>query len=107
MTNLPFGQIQKLRQAGPDRPVYEGPIRTHGGVLRDILLAAAEVETWLSLDELRKLTGYGEASISALIRQLKRPEFGGHRVVKRRREYPTWEYTIVKGDSRQKAARQV
>lgn len=79
-------------------------------VIRDVMLAASECGTWLTLGELRHLTGYGEASISAQLRNLRRAEFGGHEVAKRQREGAepsgpgprlrinyVWEYRIAQG----------
>jgi hypothetical protein len=40
-------------------------LRTQREVLRDVLLAAGQCETWLTLHEMALLTGYGEASVSA------------------------------------------
>jgi hypothetical protein len=50
------------------------------------MLAAAECNTWLTLGELRGLTRYGEASISAQLRHLRKLENGGYEVAKRHRE---------------------
>ncbi len=50
------------------------------------MLAAADCDTWLTLGELRALTRYGEASISAQLRHLRKMENGGYEVVKRHRE---------------------
>ena len=50
------------------------------------MLSAADCGTWLTLGELRALTRYGEASISAQLRHLRKSENGGYDVVKRHRE---------------------
>ncbi len=50
-----------------------------------MLLAARICETWLTLHELSLLTGYGEASVSAQLRHLRKPRFGGFAVAKRLR----------------------
>ncbi len=55
------------------------------GVIRDVMLSAAECGTWCTLRELGQMTGYGEASISAQLRHLRKPQFGGYVVEKRRR----------------------
>ena len=47
------------------------------------MLAAGECKTWLTLKELAALTKFGEASISAQLRHLRRDEY---ELVKRRRE---------------------
>lgn len=41
---------------------------------------------WLSLPELRDRTGDPIASISAQLRNLRKPEFGSHTILRRRRE---------------------
>jgi len=88
-------------------------------VIRDVMLSAAECAEeitrhphmqlwdaaqvaadsgWMTLRELAELTNYGEASISAHLRHLRKPEFGGYVVAKRRRGPVTngaWEYRIT------------
>lgn len=61
-------------------------LRSQREVIRDVMLAAAQCDTWLTLGELRALTRYGEASISAQLRHLRKLENGGYEVVKRHRE---------------------
>jgi hypothetical protein len=54
---------------------------------------------WMTLRELSELTGYGEASISAQLRHLRKTKFGGYVVAKRRRgpakSDGLWEYRIA------------
>jgi hypothetical protein len=59
--------------------------RTQREVLCDVMLAAWQCETWLTLHELGRLTGYGEASVSAQLRHLRKPEYGGYELEKRHR----------------------
>jgi len=71
------------------------------------MLSARECETWLTLDELAKLTHYPPASISAQLRHLRKPEYGGFAVKKRPRtvgavlrgeDFGTvWEYQLKRG----------
>ena len=77
-------------------------------VLRDVMLSAAECDTWLSLEELAHITSYPPASISAQLRHLRKKQHGGHRVEKRCRSAfkfmagvdqrgtngPVWEYRL-------------
>jgi hypothetical protein len=73
-------------------------------VLCDVMLSARLCETWLTLDELARLTHYPPASISAQLRHLRKPEFGGFAVDKRPREFgrvvrgeefgTAWEYQL-------------
>jgi len=85
-------------------------LRSQREIIRDAMLSAAECETWLTLGELRVLTRYGEASISAQLRHLRKSENGGYEVVKRHREGASperpgtdgrgeciWEYRIARG----------
>lgn len=60
-------------------------------VIRKVLIAADEKGTWLTLAELAHLTHYGEASISAQMRNLRKQ---GFHVSKRIRSGQTWEYRI-------------
>jgi len=59
--------------------------RRQRDVLCDVMLSARQCETWLTLEELAKLTHYPQASISAQLRHLRKPEYGGHVVEKRPR----------------------
>ena len=78
--------------------------RRQRDVLCDVMLGARECETWLTLDELAKLTHYPPASISAQLRHLRKPQFGGFAVEKRPREFgramrgeefgTIWEYQL-------------
>ena len=78
--------------------------RRQRDVLCDVMLSARQCETWLTLDELSKLTHYPPASISAQLRHLRKPEFGCFAVEKRPRavdkvlrgeDFGTvWEYQL-------------
>src|SRR5258708_13129200 len=78
--------------------------RTQRDVLCDVMLSARQCETWLTLEELAKLTHYPPASISAQLRHLRKPEYGGFVVEKRPRVVDTvlrgedfgtvWEYQL-------------
>jgi len=80
--------------------------RRQRDVLRDVMLSARECETWLTLDELAKLTHYPPASISAQLRHLRKPEYGGFVVEKRCRRVgkalrgedfgAVWEYRLTR-----------
>ena len=94
-------------------------VLTQMEVVRDVMLSAGECEGqiaqqsrirvwnaasfaadagWMTLRELADLTNYGEASISAQLRHLRKPHFGGYVVVKRRRGPSTsgaWEYRVA------------
>jgi hypothetical protein len=85
-------------------------LRSQREIIRDVMLSAADCETWLTLGELRAITRYGEASISAQLRHLRRMENGGYLIGKRHREGVSparaaadgrgecvWEYRISRG----------
>jgi len=83
------------------RPV---PLRKQREVIRDVMLSAGQCATWLTLDELAKLTHYPPASISAQLRHLRKPSYGAYDVVKRCRTLnkamrgegfgAVWEYSV-------------
>jgi hypothetical protein len=63
--------------------------------IRNALETAASTDTWLTLRELRGLTTFGEASISAQMRHLRKPCYGGYVVLKRYAGFSRgWEYRI-------------
>jgi hypothetical protein len=78
--------------------------RSQREVISDVMRSAAQCETWLTLDELAKLTKFPPASISAQLRHLRKPQHGGYVVEKRCREVPgaireaghgaVWEYKL-------------
>jgi|SRR5690348_7805261 len=80
------------------------PSRRQREVIRDVMLSAGECATWLTLDELAKLTHYPPASISAQLRHMRKPRFGAYHVVKRCRKVnqsmraegfgTVWEYSV-------------
>jgi hypothetical protein len=78
-------------------------LRTQREVLRDVMLSAGRCDAWLTLHELARLTQYGEASISAQLRNLRKPRYGGFVLEKRQREGAVlrgtesgtvWEYQL-------------
>ena len=105
--------------AAPERAIYDARrLRSQREVVRDVMLSAANCETWLTLGELRALTRYGEASISAQLRHLRKAENGGYEIAKRQREGAgslrpgaagraecVWEYRISPAACTENAAR--
>ena len=100
------------REAKAMRTIRRGEVkrvaqRRQRDVLREVMLSARECETWLTLDELAKLTHYPPASISAQLRHLRKPQNGGFVVKKRPRtssvvlrgeDFGTvWEYQLKRG----------
>ena len=80
-------------------------LRRQREVIRDVMLSAGQCATWLTLDELAKLTHYPPASISAQLRHMRKPRFGAYEVVKRCRKVDkamraegfgtVWEYSVL------------
>lgn len=61
-----------IAKAAETRPFGDGRIlRTQKDVVRDVMLSASECGSWLTLDEIKNLTRFGEASISAQLRHLR------------------------------------
>ena len=54
---------------------------------------------WRTLAEIEDATGHPQASISARLRDFRRPKFGGHTVERRLRSAATWEYRLVMRDA--------
>ncbi len=91
--------------------------RRQRDVLCDVMLSARQCETWLTLDELAKLTHYPPASISAQLRHLRKPEYGGYVVRKRQRvlgkflrgeDFGTvWEYQLKRNIRRIPVPKQI
>jgi hypothetical protein len=67
-------------------PNMEQQEETQFTVIRDLMTDASLRGDWLTLAEIAECTEFGEASISAQLRHLRKPRFGGFRVEKRRRE---------------------
>ncbi len=96
-------EAKAMRKIRRRQPKQTGR-RRQRDVLCDVMLSARECETWLTLDELAKLTHYPPASISAQLRHLRKPQFGGFVVRKRQRttgkvlrgeDFGTvWEYQL-------------
>lgn len=79
-------------------------------VLRDVMRSADECDTWLTLEELARITLFPPASISAQLRHFRKPRHGGFRLMKRCRAVakphldgvvagfplagPLWEYRL-------------
>ena len=54
---------------------------------------------WRTLKELREITGFSEASISAQLRHLRKERFGRHKVERERmlpREHGLFKYRVLK-----------
>ena len=79
-------------------------VPTQREVLRDVMLAAGKYGAWMTLGELARLTRYGETSISAQLRHLRKAKCGGYVLEKRVRRpevvsseehFVVWEYRLT------------
>jgi biotin operon repressor len=99
-------QAPKIVTDDCERQSRHSPLQRE--VLRDVMLSAAACDTWLSLEELARMTSYPPASISAQLRHLRKEQHGGYRIEKRCRSLakfmagvdqrgangPVWEYRL-------------
>ena len=60
-------------------------------VVRQVMLLAAQYDSWMTLEELAKKTKFPETSISAQLRHLRKEAHGAFQVEKRRR---TWQEAL-------------
>jgi len=81
-----------------------GIVPTQREILRDVMLAAGKYGAWMTLRELARLTRYGETSISAQLRHLRKAQCGGYVLEKRVRKaevvgseehFVVWEYRLM------------
>src|SRR5713101_1005962 len=81
-----------------------GMVPTQRDVLRDVMLTAGKYGAWMTLRELARLTRYGETSISAQLRHLRKTRCGGFVLEKRVRKpevvnseehFVVWEYRLT------------
>jgi len=84
-------------------PTYEAAvdgdrIRTQMDVVKGFMLRAT---TWMTLAEIEDALEFPQASLSAQLRHLRKPRFGGYDVRKRRRSPGTWEYRVLPGEKTQ------
>ena len=77
---------------------------TQRDVVRDVMLAAGKCGAWMTLRELARLMRYGETSISAQLRHLRKTRCGGFVLEKRVRRpevvssaehFVVWEYRLT------------
>lgn len=74
-------------------------------VVRQVMLLAAQYDSWMTLEELARKTRFAEASISAQLRHLRKEKHGAFCVEKRRRaceealrtntREKVWEYRVT------------
>jgi biotin operon repressor len=93
-----MSEERRRRRADEDR------MPTQLDVLRQVMLLAAQYDSWMTLEELARKTKFAEPSISAQLRHLRKEEHGGFAVEKRRRTSDealrtnarerVWEYQV-------------
>ena len=92
------------RQQARKRSKARDVVPTQREVLRDVMLAAGKYGAWMTLHELARLTRYGETSISAQLRHLRKAKCGGYVLEKRVRKpeivsseehFVVWEYRLT------------
>lgn len=73
-----------MKFSGSDyNPKIDGKrLQKQHDAIRDLMLDGK----WRTLSEIHQEIGFPEASISANLRHLRKPKFGGYSVLKRRRE---------------------
>lgn len=89
----PFEQVEMHLE--PPTLLHSDMVRI--GRQRSEVWAAMYGGEWLTLAELEERTGFPQASISARIRDFRKPKFGGHIVERRRRfgaDRGTHEYRL-------------
>jgi predicted transcriptional regulator len=76
-----------------DKQLDGGRLKHQQERIRDWMLTQND---WKTLAEIHEALGYPESSISAQLRHLRKRQFGGYRVEKRRRSGKgTWEYRVL------------
>lgn len=50
---------------------------------------------WRTLKEIQAVVGGSEAGLSARLRDIRKPRFGGRNVERRRRSVSLWEYRVL------------
>jgi hypothetical protein len=76
-----------------DKRIDGERLRCQHEIIRDHMLAHGG---WRTLVEIRAALGYSDASTSAQLRHLRKPQFGSYQVEKRRRgSSGTWEYRVL------------
>ena len=59
------------------------------------VLTLMQDERWRTLSAIARTLHYPEASVSAQLRHLRKPRFGGYRVEKRNKGGGVWEYRVL------------
>lgn len=78
---------------GSDYDPARDDVRLTGQLLRvwNVMASGA----WRTLDEISRLTGDPAASVSAQLRHLRKPRFGGHQVEKNHLGSGLYQYRVI------------
>lgn len=90
------GSAAPFRFNGPNYDPAKDRDRLSGQILA--IFDAISDGSWKTLGEIEEITKYGQASISAQLRHLRKERFGGHTIEKRRRGSEIsglWEYRLL------------
>lgn len=85
--------VQAPRFNGPDYDPRRDNVRLTGQLLR--VFEAMKSGAWRTVEEIAAITGDPPTSISAQLRHLRKPRFGGYTVERRRRTGNLSEYRVV------------
>ena len=85
----------KLEDVHFDGDTY-APVRDKERLTSQILRVYEVMEDgkWRTLQEICAVLNVSSASVSARLRDLRKPRFGGHKVERRYRERGVWEYCV-------------
>jgi len=93
LVDLPFDAETAPEPDGATYDPVQDRRRLAGQCLK--VWAVMRDQDWRTLAELATATGSPEASVSARLRDLRKPRFGGHVVERRRRTVGQWEYRLL------------
>jgi hypothetical protein len=88
-----LGQARYVKFDGKTIDPDQDEVRLTGQLLR--VFSHLGGGSWMTLGEISSLTGDPESSISARIRDLRKPRFGYNTVRSRRRSRGLWEYQLA------------
>lgn len=85
--------LSRARFNGPEYQPRRDDIRLKGQIKR--VFDLMRDGRWRTLDEIATATGDPAASVSAQLRHLRKPRFGGYVVERRSRKGPLFEYRLI------------
>jgi uncharacterized membrane protein len=72
-------------------------LKTQLEKIREVMLCAAQCGSWLTLEELVRLTRYPGCSISAQLRHLRKRGYVVEKRIRGERKDGLWEYRVLAG----------